>query len=102
MPQPVLWAPLTTITGAPVVVREPATTSSAPAEYLWAGSAVRGIFPLKESTSVQTSDASTSASGGMPISTATTSPACSRPGDTTQPTLAACAQIVTSARTAAP
>src|SRR5215207_317974 len=102
MPQPVLSAPRTTIWGAPVVPREPATTSRAPAEYLWAGSAVRGILPLSESASVHTSEESTSASGGMPMSTAATSPARSRPGEITHPTFTACAQTVTSARTAAP
>src|SRR5215203_795651 len=102
MPHPALCAPLTTITGAPVVPREPATTSRAPAEYLWAGSAVRGIFPRREAASVQTTEGSTSASGGMPISTATTSPACSRPGEITHPTFTACAQTVRSADTATP
>ena len=51
------------------------------------GVLVRGLgrardLPLSESASVHTSEDSTSASGGMPMSAAT-SPACSRPGDTT-------------------
>src|SRR5215210_3489824 len=102
MPHPVLCAPWTTITGAPVVPREPATTSRAPAEYLWAGSAVRGIFPHREAASVQTREGATLDSGGIPMSTATTLPACSRPGEITPPTFAACAQTVRSANTAAP
>ena len=101
MPQPVLSAPRTTITGAPVVWREPATTSRVPAEYLCAGSAVRGISPLSESASVHTSEDSTRPRGDADVMAAT-SPACSRPGDTTHPTFTACAHTVKSARTAAP
>ena len=59
-----------------------------------------GIPP--EATSVQMRDGATSASGGIPMSTATTSPECSRPGEITHPTFAACAQTASSAETATP
>ena len=62
----------------PVVLREPDTTSRAPAEYLWAGCAVRGITPRSEFALVHTRDGFTSASGGIPIPATTTSPATPR------------------------
>src|SRR4028119_1044484 len=102
MPHPALSAPRTLIPAAPVIAREPATTITAPAEYLWAGSFVRGTRPLRASRSAHDSEGPASASGGVPGSTATVSPACSRPGEITHPTFAAWAQTVRSARTASP
>src|SRR5918998_3679139 len=90
------------MTAAPVASVDPATTSNAPAEYLWAPEPRRGTVPCKEAASSHTDADSASASGGMPMSTTATSPAYSVPGVMTHPSFAACAQTVRSACTASP
>ncbi len=91
----VMWA-------APVMPREPPTTSTVPTERLWSSAPFGTIRSSSPSSVSSRTSASRSQHDGMPMDTTITSPLKIPPGVTKWPILAACSATVRSAMTAGP
>ena len=100
-PAPDRSAPPAASASAPDMPADPATTMAVPTLRLWASS---GRRPRTRATSASSGTPITSGNCGvgMPMSTTTTSPACSLPGWKTMPSLRAAMVTVVVARMAGP
>src|SRR5665647_2888317 len=101
-PAPERSAAMAVMCAAPLMPREPPTTSTVPTERLWSSAPLGTSSGSRPSSVSSHTSASWSQSGGMPMGTTTTSPLHVPPGVTKWPILAACNATVRSATTAGP